>query len=273
MSNHRCDFPAWRQKTLLIALLGLSACSGGYTAQTNRQSQEYGLEATLWYQRSGEARALYYQAFRLARYTLDDALTHGSVSNPAVIVDIDETILDNSPYQAQLLKDRTHFTNASFKAWVRRAEARALPGAVAFLSHADSLGVAVFYVTNRDSDDADATLKNLRAEGFPQVSADHLFPRINESSKEARRNAIEQHHTVVLLMGDNLNDFTGVMDRQSVEQRIARTDSLQGLFGGKFIALPNPMYGDWERALYDYRNVSDSAQEAIRYSRLKGYGR
>jgi 5'-nucleotidase (lipoprotein e(P4) family) len=261
---------------ILVALLGLSACSGGVATQSTtnpvRSPADYGLEAVLWYQTSGEARALYYQAYRLARYVLDDALTQGATKPPAVVVDIDETVLDNSPYEAQLLKEGAHFTNASFKAWIALSEARPLPGAVAFLSHADSLGVAIFYVTNRDSNDAEPTLHNLELAGFPQASREHLYPRVAESSKERRRKMIEQKYAIVLLMGDNLNDFTG-MDGLSVEERDARTDSLSGLFGTKFIALPNPMYGDWERALYNYKSVGDSAREETRYSRLRGYDR
>jgi 5'-nucleotidase (lipoprotein e(P4) family) len=260
---------------LVIFISLFQGCTGGREVsdhEMRRMSREYTVGATLWFQRAAEAHALYYQAYALARLRLDEALRQGAVTRPAVILDIDETVLDNSPYQAKLILEGESYSPVTWKRWTAMADANALPGAVGFLRHADSLGVAIFFVTNRDADEAGATLRNLQREGVPQATGDHLLTRQGASSKESRRGEIAQDHDIVLLIGDNLADFSAVFERRSVDDRSRLVDSLRSSFGERFVIVPNPMYGDWEAALYGYNwSLSDSVRALMRMQQLMGY--
>jgi len=234
---------------------------------------EYMAGAVLWTQLSGEKRALSYQAFALARIMLDRDLraNRNRRVKRAVIVDIDETILDNSRYQTMLLKTRTNYASKTWTDWVNKAEATALPGAVEFLQYANSRGVRVFYITNRKQIEKEGTARNLKQAGFPNVNDETLLVRTDTSVKEARRRAIAAKYRVVLLMGDNLNDFAEVFENsKTVESRVAATDQNKNLFGARFIVLPNPMYGNWEDAIYgDASKLSEEEKAAKRRAALK----
>ncbi|HSQ23222.1 MAG TPA: 5'-nucleotidase, lipoprotein e(P4) family, partial [Pyrinomonadaceae bacterium] len=213
-------------------------------------------------------------AFTLARMVLDrDLRTARSRMRRAVIVDIDETILDNSRNQAWLIKNHQSFTDQNWLAWVNRAEATAIPGAVEFLNYATRRGVRVFYITNRKSAEKEGTATNLRKLGFPNVNDQTLLVRTDtkSSSKELRRQLVRARYRVVLLMGDNLNDFSDVFDNaRTVSARLSVTDQNKAKFGARFIVLPNPMYGDWENAIYDYNfKLSDAEKDAKRKALLK----
>lgn len=228
--------------------------------------------AYVWFQTSGEARALYYQAFKLADMMLESNLADPSVTKKrAVIVDIDETILDNSPYNVALTEEDREFDPTLWDQWVKLAKARALPGAVEFLTKADRLGVDIYYVSNRSQDELESTIRNLKAAGFPQADASHLLLSRGEHSKESRRQLIEQDHHIVLLMGDNLNDFANVFEGKNVADRNKEVDRLRNEFGKSFIVLPNPMYGDWEAALYNYKRLTPEQKLAARKQALSSY--
>ena len=272
----------WQTRTMLSALL-LSLTFFSYTsviAQAPQQAaadSEYQEGAILWTQASGEMRALSYQAFNLARMVLDRDLRmrHRGRLRPAIIVDIDETILDNSRYQATLLKNHQTHSGQRFTEWVNRAEAAALPGAVEFLRYATSRGVRVFYITNRKEVEKEGTAVNLKKLGFPEVTDQTLLVRTDpqNSSKEPRRESVSKKHRIVLLMGDNLNDFAEVFDKsRTVSDRLAAADQNKDKFGVRFIVLPNAMYGDWENAIYDYNFQLDEKQKAAkRREYLKTY--
>ena len=156
--------------------------------------------------------------------------------------------------------------------WTSMASAKALPGALEFLNYAAGKGVAVFYVTNRTEKETAATLKNLRAEKFPMADTLHLIPKKTESSKESRRLKIMEKYRIVLLAGDNLTDFSAVFDKTSLETRDAKTTELRNEFGKRFIVLPNAMYGDWERAMYDlYKSDPTKDKSDIRKLLLKDF--
>jgi 5'-nucleotidase (lipoprotein e(P4) family) len=193
----------------------------------------------------------------------------------AVIVDVDETVMDNSRYQATLLQNRQLYDAKSWTDWVNRAEATAVPGAVEFLRYAASKGVRVFYITNRKLIEKEGTAANLNKLGFPEVNDQTLLVRIdaNTSSKEARRQAVAANYRIVLLMGDNLNDFAEVFDKsKTVTDRLAAVEQNKSQFGTRFIVLPNPMYGDWESSIYDYNfKLTEVEKAAKRKNQLKTY--
>lgn len=242
----------------------ISTAQPGAQAQPARADNEYQVAAILYQQTASEYRALTYQAFNWARIILDGddkakkKLPKVERKKPrAVVVDIDETVLDNSPAQAFLVRNRAPFDQASWYAWGDLRKAKPIPGAVDFLNYAVSKGVKVFFVSNRDEVQKQATIDNLKTVGFQDVSAENVVLRATESSKEARRQTISQKYRIVILMGDNLDDLSNVFERKSIIDRFAETDKLREMFGNRFIVLPNAMYGTWENALYEYGRLNE----------------
>jgi 5'-nucleotidase (lipoprotein e(P4) family) len=232
--------------------------------------------AILWQQTSGERRALSYQAFTLARMMLDRDLMNRRNRKPrAVIVDLDETILDNSRFEGMLLKNRVNYDQKDWTDWCNRAEATAVPGSVEFLRYAASRGAMVFYITNRNDSQKQGTATNLKKLGFPNVNDQTLLVQtdLKDSTKEPRRQKVGSRFRIVLLMGDDLNDFSDVFENsKTIESRAAAADRYKSEFGRRFIMLPNPMYGNWESAIYGYNfKLSEAEKAEKRRSLLKGY--
>jgi len=260
-------------RALNLIVISFAICSANAFAQ--KADNEYQVGAILWTQSSGEKVALAYQAFSLARLRLDQDFraNRKNKMRRAVIVDVDETILDNSRNQAMLVKTQRPYESKAWTEWCNRAEATALPGAVEFLRYANSRGVRVFYVTNRKVIEKDGTARNLKQLGFPDVTDETLLIRTdkNSSSKEPRRLAIAAKYRIVLLMGDNLNDFAEVFEKsKTTESRLAAAEQNKNQFGARFIVLPNPMYGAWEDAVYgDASKLTEEQKAAKRHSALK----
>jgi len=239
---------------------------------------EYQVGAVLYMQKAAEFRALSYQAYNLARRQLDADFENKNLKKlpkterkmpRAIVVDIDETVLDNSPSQAYGIKTRTPFNLKDWYAWGEMRRAKALPGAVDFLNYANSKGVKIFYVSNRDEVQKQATIDNLKSARFTDISVENVMLRTAESGKENRRKAIAVKYRIVLLMGDNLNDFSDVFERKSVADRFSETDKAKDLWGKKFIVLPNAMYGDWESAVYEYQRLTESQKAEKRANALE----
>lgn len=241
---------------LTLLIVRLSAQS---PAEPGIRTYDRLITATSWYQLSAEMVALYHQGFNIAKYRLDERLaTYTSPKPLAVVVDIDETMLDNSPYETVVITQGEQ--KDGWYDWTMKASAKALPGALEFARYAESKGVHIFYITNRDYQEQAATLLNLQREGFPFATDDHLLTRSdtafsngNTSSKMGRRAKVSSTHEIVLLIGDNLNDFSEVFEDRSVNYGKDAVEKNKTLFGQRFIVLPNPMYGAWEKPLYDYK--------------------
>jgi 5'-nucleotidase (lipoprotein e(P4) family) len=234
---------------------------------------EYQTGAILWTQSSAEYRALAYQSFSLARIRLDQVLKRRTAKPPAVIVDVDETVMDNSRFQAELVLREATYTSEAWQAWCERAEAGSVPGALEFLTYAARRGVRVFYITNRRPAEKAGTIANLQKLGFPGVSEETVMIREpnTTASKESRRKTVASRYTIVLLVGDNLNDFNDDFSGKSIADRKAQVDREKAEFGSRFIVVPNPMYGDWESAIYDYKsNLTDAERRAKRKAALTG---
>jgi len=242
---------------------------------------EYQTGAVLWTQSSAEYRALAYQTFTLARLRFDQAVTNPrsrrasvrSAKPPAIVVDIDETVMDNSRFQAELILRGVSFTSEAWRAWCDRAEAGAVPGAIEFLNYATRRGAHVFYITNRGPAEKAGTVTNLKKLGFPEVTDDTVMVRAQgtSASKESRRQVVRSRYRIVLLIGDNLNDFADDFSGKSIAERSAEVDRQRSKFGSTFIVLPNPIYGDWEGAIYGNKsNLNDEEKHALRRAALKG---
>jgi 5'-nucleotidase (lipoprotein e(P4) family) len=187
---------------------------------------------------------------------------------PAVVLDLDETVLDNSPYEARLFLEGKNYDPKSWEKWCFEAKAEALPGATDFLHFADSIGLKIFYISNRKIGVFEPTLKNLKALKLPQAEKEHLLLRTTKSDKTERRNMVKAHHQILLYVGDNLTDY---------DQKFAERDSTLGKQLVKkhrkellhnFIMLPNPMYGEWESAIYG-NDYSITLEEKLNLRREK----
>lgn len=217
------------------------------------------LPSVLWVQTSAEYRALSEQAYAAAEAALERALADSSwtaaleqtgdyaARPPAVILDIDETALDNSPYQARLVLEGTAFEPGTWTAWIDEAAAPAVPGAVEFARAAAGRGVTVFYVSNRDSIHEPGTRQNLERVGFPLPSAPDVVLLRGErgwaSDKAGRRAAVAAEHRVLLLIGDDFNDFADARLPRAERDALVRRHADR--WGERWIVLPNPMYGSW----------------------------
>lgn len=233
---------------------------------------QYNLSGILWQEQSGEYKALCYQAFNLARMRLEEILRTNKDSMPlAVITDVDETVLDNSPGAAKDILNGRTYSDSTWRLWVDYAKAPVTPGAVEFFNYAAQHGVQCFYITNRKEDQKEATMRNLQQRGFPQVDSMHTLMKGRSSDKEPRRQEVAKKYNVVLLLGDNLNDFDDLFFEKYVTERNANVDKIQSLFGSKYIMLPNATYGDWESALWQGQKPNSDERDRIRWSFLIGY--
>ncbi len=273
---------------LIVLICSIASCNYDPSGQNNFDhsvvipAREHSVLAVLWQQHASEKRALQLQAYNLARYQLDKRI--GVTDAPkklAIITDIDETILDNSLFNGRLISADQNYSSRQWKNWTDLAQADTIPGALDFFMYATSLGVEVFYVTNRKIEEQTATLKNLNKYGFPFANISHLYmrgdtlkiPGDKSNNKEARRRAIMANYEILLLLGDNLDDFTEVFYDQSTKSRNARTDSLRMKFGSSFIVLPNVMYGTWEtEGIYEGKfDLSDYQKFLVRLDKTQAY--
>lgn len=223
------------------------------------------LDAVAWYQNAEEARRLMQSVFAAATTALDAGLADPSWSAldqgpeaaalpPAIIADLDETLLDNSALQVRFLLDQVRFDEPTFSAWVEAAEAVAIPGALDFARRAAESGVTLFYVSNRDAHEEAGTRRNLERLGFPLRSDRDVVLSRGErpewgSDKESRRREVARDHRVLLLLGDDLNDFlSGVRESDGATRR-RLADTASEKWGRSWFLLPNPLYGSWERAI------------------------
>lgn len=235
---------------IFIFIIGKQAI----TAQTQLDSTSNGAQhlvlATLWFQRSAEMRATYYQAFNIATVTLEQQKKNKTKKKKAVVLDIDETVLDNSPFEGRCIAIDTPYTSSLWKEWTDLAIAEPLPGAYEFLTFAAKNGFEVFYVSNRKVTEYHTTLQNLKKVNYPFADSMHILLRSDKSSKEERRQKIQETYEIVMLVGDNLADLSVIFEDRSTNFGFDKVDQSKADFGKKYIILPNPMYGDWENELY-----------------------
>lgn len=242
------------------------------TAPGMQKNNDYLELAVLYHQRSAEIKALYYQSFNLAKLMFEQDLMNKEVTKKRVIVvDIDETMLDNSPFEAKCVLDKISYPD-HWGEWCNKGIADALPGTVDFLNFIAGKNAEVFYVSNRTEDQREGTLRNLKEKGFPFADNQHLMLKTGGSSKEKYRQQISENYHISLLIGDNLSDFVDGFEKQSTNTREHKVDSLKSEFGKRFVMLPNAMYGDWELALYKYNfSLSEKQKDSIRKECLKGF--
>lgn len=249
------------------SMRGLAAVTTLSAACATTPGVQPNLDATLWVQTAPEyaavSRSVYLAAARDLPTLVSDSATSAALEQggdfsglpPAVILDVDETVLDNSPYQARLLITGQPYAGDTWAEWVDERSAAPVPGALEFAEAANRLGITLFYVTNRRNSQEAATRANLLALGFPvREDLDVVLTRDERPewsrAKSSRRAVVASTHRVVILVGDDLNDFVDV-DGLTVAEREAIAEEYGNYWGTRWRMLPNPTYGSWERALYD----------------------
>jgi 5'-nucleotidase (lipoprotein e(P4) family) len=230
------------------------------------------LNAVVWTQTAIEHDLIYLQTFRDAQSRLlaamkdrqwdalgkDDRIAPLKGLKPAVVLDIDETVLDNSPYQARLVHRDGEFNEADWAAWCKEEAARALPGAKEFTQFAAKHGIAVIYISNRAKDLDQVTLANLRKVGLP-VSGPEAFLGLGTfvegceqigTEKGCRRQLVSRKYRVLMQFGDQIGDLVTVVANNPDGRRRAMAPYM-GWIGTRWFVLPNTTYGSWEPALFN----------------------
>ena len=259
------------KKIMIVATVFFCACSGSRKVVNNNFPNgniavNGKMFATYYQQKAAEYKALCFQAYNIARLRLDQ---YQPVQGrpPAIITDIDETVIDNSPYQAKQSLEGKDYEIESWYHWTDLALGDSVPGAPSFLKYAASKGFEIYYITNRDGREKLSTLRNLEKFDLPNTDFRHLILKDKISSKEMRRKSVADTHDIVMLIGDNLADFSVLFDKKPTDERNQNVNLSKEEFGRKFIVLPNPVYGDWESSLYNYNyklttEQKDSAMKA-----------
>lgn len=236
------------------------------------------LNAVAWQRLAAEYEAVARQTWRLASRRLAEALADPSWSAaleqtgdvarlpPAVVLDIDETVLDNTPYEVRIIREHGAYSPATFAAWCEEAAAAAVPGVRVFLREAAARGVKVFFYTARREALRDCTRRNLEALQLPVAPDGANLLMAGGGTKAQWRRRIARDHRILLLVGDNLEDFVAG-SRQDPAARRALVRRHEERWGRRWIILPNPMYGHWESALYGFEHGLSRATKAARKSR------
>lgn len=259
-----------------VTLLGGCLTTGGAPqSPAQPEGSHEMLDATLWQQSSAEYDALARQIFLLARLRLAEGLedpdwraapeqvSDAASLPPAIILDLDETVLDNTRYEARIVLDYGSYSFDTFKAWCEQASAPAVPGVVDFLDYAAQRGVEIFYYSSRLESLRQCTQRNLLVLGLPAAGQpDHLL--LNDGTSKAEfRQRLAADYRIVLLVGDSLEDFTEGFKAPAGERK-ELAEALSERWGRQWIMLPNPMYGHWEAAFYNFDYDMDRSDRLAR---------
>ena len=256
--------------TVIAACVMLfSGCAIFNTANNNFNS-------TLWIQTASEYKANSLQTYNAAIQNIQKAMNDSSwtaaieqknnfSSLPlAVVLDIDETVLDTSRYQAQLVIEGNDFNSDSWDRWLAKKEALAIPGAVTFINAITNLGVEVIYITNRECKPREGcdtacpqeqdTMDNLVNVGIINVKPENILFKNEQpdwtSEKKTRKEAVVSRYRVLMLFGDDLGDFLPEVKKNITHvQRAELVRKYEDNWGKKWYILSNPAYGSWLQIL------------------------
>ncbi|MEI6856073.1 5'-nucleotidase, lipoprotein e(P4) family [Psychrilyobacter sp.] len=228
---------------------------------------------TVWVRDSGEYRALTHQAYNSGKFYLKEIVKDPQNKDKklAIVLDLDETVLDNSAFAAWQAVNNKLFSPKDWARWVNAKQATEVPGSVDFVKTARDLGFEVFYVSNRNADLTVPTIKNLKNIGAPFADEEHVLGKTTTSNKASRLKSIEDKgYTIVLLGGDNLDDFDSAVHRKLNIDRRNHVEDMKDSYGTKFIVLPNPEYGGFDSGIVDgYYQLSTSEKIEIRKEVIK----
>lgn len=255
----------------IAVLCGFGIASGASERPVPAREQ---VIATSWMRHSLEYRFLAGQVFRQATHALGAALMEAGTASieqqamsgfmtlpPAVILDIDETSIDNLDFTSALTAGGRYFDPNLWTAWMQNDQnGRPIPGVVTFIEEARARGARVVFITNRSCPsnvasvclEKESTMKALARMGIPDLEpADVLLAGGADNvpgDKRSRRELVAKTHRIVMLVGDDLQDFVP----RDMAVRMRRNRSIElGRFGVRWFLLPNPLYGSWERFISD----------------------
>ncbi len=238
------------------------------TATPAVNPQESVLLANLYMQTSAEYAAVCLQTYSLALERLKTKLAARAVGDlkPAVVMDLDETVIDNSGFQSFIDREKLNYSDALWDVWEKSYpdEVRLIPGAKAFIAGAENLGVTVVYLSNRLTKNSAGTASALTRLG---LNTEGLTDRLllkeagGSSDKTARRKSADQKYLILMYFGDNLRDFSEEFaapklaetddagQLKAIAERRAKVDRAAYRWGNDWIILPNPVYGEWQKLL------------------------
>ena len=255
-----------------ISLLLLPLLLLGCIKQPEKEFANNNLNSMLWMQTAAEYKANSIMIYQAATEKLENFINdkkHSALLEqqdgyeqlpPAIILDVDETVLDNSPYDAMLVKEDKIFSNDTWNNWISLKQAKAIPGVVNFLNTAQQKGVTIFYVTNRkcaavENDPCPQdmqTFENLQNSGIENVLQENVMLRDEQEGwgrdKTSRRGYVAENYRVIMLFGDNLGDFLADT-ATTIETRAALINNNLQHWGYDWFMLANPAYGGWENVL------------------------
>jgi 5'-nucleotidase (lipoprotein e(P4) family) len=244
------------------------------------------INAALWQQTAVEYRAGAAQTYAAARRMIDAALADPTWTaaleqdridpsmKPAIILDVDETIFNGYEYQARQVIENTTYNDDTFTEFIAESNDPAVDGAKEFLDYAASRGVRIFYVTNRNVAMRQATIDNLRGAGLPlDADTSNLLakgdrPEWSGSDKSPRRRFVAQTHRVILLVGDDFNDFVNA-NGKTLAEREALFEKHEAMFGTKWFIVANPSYGSWERSVIGKNGLTPEEEYEIKLKTLR----
>ncbi len=260
-----------RLTTQLTGLVMASALALGAAAQGTPPSNTTGpsgsgvnnalLYSVAWKQTAAEYRALYFQGFNVARMHVELALAKRQPGDKplAVVTDMDDTVLHALNYWGHLVnQNKDYFDDPIWDSWIPENKVTASPGSLDFLKFCADNGVQVFYVTSREQGEKtyEYALGHLKVLGFPYADEKHLTVLRDTSNKEKRQDEIMKDFSVVVFLGDNLNDFRrkyyikAAAGKDAVDERMKLMEADRDKFGRNYIVFPNPTDGHWLAAIF-----------------------
>ena len=247
-------------------------------AKLNTKADVESVLSLLYQQQAAEYRALCLQAYNIAKRRVDDVKKNKNYKGKrfAIITDLDETILDNSGSTAWLYLHDSATNYPFLMQWWLKGIADSVPGSVSFFNYAYDHGVDVYYISNRPDTDVvvKAAMRNMHNLGFPRTNDSDLShflfmkPKTKFSSKEARREQVEQMDSVIAFLGDNLIDLDSSFDGKPKDLRRMDVDKLKDKWGDRYIVFPNAIYGDWESRLYETPGLTIYQKDSVRAATL-----
>ncbi|MBK5259340.1 MAG: 5'-nucleotidase, lipoprotein e(P4) family [Thermoanaerobaculia bacterium] len=226
------------------------------------------VNASLWVQLASEYDASAIQTYNAARRAVDASVVAGGEKPLAVILDVDETVVDNTAFEGRMVRKGITYDKTDWQQWVSESRAKAIPGAAEFLAHARARGVTPFFITNRDVSEEPATRKNLETLGYPLGTAEDTLltkgerEEWNTSDKSGRREWVASRYRVAAVLGDDLNDFIDAHSA-SQQERDALVARNAAEWGSRWFILPNPMYGSWESPILEGTKECTALQKKI----------